>query len=254
MSQPITAKWHPMSNVGDRLTPWLVEKITGDHPTFAERERDGHILVGAGSILNWARSGNIVWGAGLASFSDEVVADCDIRAVRGPLSRAKALAAGCTCPETYGDPGLLLPTWLPAADQGDHVGIVPHYVDQERASIYRSRGAGVINVLQPVETFVAEITACSFVFSSSLHGLVIADAYGIPNAWIKLSDSVLGDGMKFFDHLMAVGRYPDLPIDCRETEVPLEKAPELAGLYRLGVDPGRMRDQLMGACPLNGAA
>ena len=246
---PITAKWCPLANVGDRLTPWIVEKITGAHPTFAEGERDGRIMVAAGSILNWARSGNVVWGAGLASFTDEVDPDCEIAAVRGPLSRARALAAGCRCAAVYGDPGLLLPMWLPAADQGDAIGIIPHYVDQERASIYRGK-CKVINVLAPVEQFVAEITSCNFVFSSSLHGLIIADAYGVPNAWIKLSDSVGGDGMKYLDHLMAMGRPVDGPIDCREAELQCVHAGRLAAEYRIGVDRGLMRERLMAACPV----
>lgn len=238
-----------MANVGDTLTPWLVERIAGAHPTFAELDRDGKILVGAGSVLNWARSENVVWGAGLASFKDEVDPDCCITAVRGPLSRAVALAAGAACPAVYGDPGLLLPQFLEGAEPQCEIGIVPHYVDQERAAVYRSR-ARVINVLQPVEAFVAELTSCQFIFSSSLHGLVIADGYGIANAWVRFSDSIGGDNMKFYDHFEAVGRRVDGFIDCRENEIPLGQVEDLKAEWRPELLSQIDCDELMAACPL----
>jgi pyruvyltransferase len=44
-----------------------------------------------------------------------------------------------------------------------------------------------------------ELNSCEYIFSESLHGLIIADAYGIKNAWIKMGGDV-GDGFKYRDY------------------------------------------------------
>ena len=56
------------------------------------------------------------------------------------------------------------------------------------------------------------ICACDVILSSSLHGLIISDAYAIPNVWIKLSDKVEGNGFKFKDYFLSVQRNTVEPI------------------------------------------
>jgi hypothetical protein len=41
--------------------------------------------------------------------------------------------------------------------------------------------------------------------SSSLHGIIVAHAFGIPAAWLRWSDKLSGDGVKFRDHAALVG-------------------------------------------------
>lgn len=42
-----------------------------------------------------------------------------------------------------------------------------------------------------------QINECESILSSSLHGIICEDTYGIPVAWIKLSDQILGDDFKY---------------------------------------------------------
>lgn len=56
------------------------------------------------------------------------------------------------------------------------------------------------------KNFVDEIKSCKKIVSSSLHGCIIAESYGIPVEWIVLSDKVLGNGFKFRDYLSATDR------------------------------------------------
>ena len=57
---------------------------------------------------------------------------------------------------------------------------------------------------QPIEV-IADVDKCEYILSSSLHGVIAADSLGIPNAWILLSDKVLGSGFKFYDYASAFG-------------------------------------------------
>ena len=50
------------------------------------------------------------------------------------------------------------------------------------------------------------IASCRFLFSSSLHGLIFADSYSVPNAHLRLSTRVLGAEHKFRDYYGSVGR------------------------------------------------
>jgi len=194
-------------NFGDWIGPYLIEQITG-RPVVRTDSAPG-VLITAGSILNWATPGAIVWGAGLASRKDVVDPRADIRAVRGPLSRSIAMATVSKCPTVYGDPALLLPRFIPKPDGVLYdIGIVPHFTDYPVVSQFFSNKhrVKVIDVLRPVPEVVTEIASSAVVWSSSLHGLIVADAYGIQNRWVTFSNSVLGDGTKFRDHFMATGR------------------------------------------------
>jgi hypothetical protein len=127
-------------------------------------------------------------------------------AVRGPLTRDVVLRAGGDCPEVYGDPALLLPlVYLRSAfrERRHDIGLVPHYVDLKAA---RNYGLPIINPLRadPLEV-VNEILACRAILSSSLHGIIVAHAYGIPAAWVRLSDRLDGDDTKFRDYAASVG-------------------------------------------------
>ena len=215
----VAATWCLNYNAGDMLTPYLIEKITGRPPIYYDRGQEGMILVGAGSIANWAVQDNIVWGAGIANMRDGCSSFAKYCAVRGPITRAMVLACGGDCPEVFGDPGLLLPRFLRPERCGLGPAIVPHYVDLARVhEMYAKQKIGIVSPLQSIEDFVGHIASSSIVFSSSLHGLVVADAYGVPNVWVNFGGSLSGDGTKFRDYMMSVGR----PIYCVDgTEAPI---------------------------------
>ena len=199
------------SNWGDALNPYLLGRLTGCEIAARGNEdcEPGPHLLAIGSILQWANADSVVWGTG-AMLADVMLA-CRPRrilAVRGPLTREICLRSGLDCPAVYGDPALLMPdVYQPRSVRGGALGIIPHYVDHDSAFVARCRAAGltVINVFSRIESFVEQVARCSGILSSSLHGLICADAYGVPSRWIHISDGVVGNGFKFRDYYASLG-------------------------------------------------
>ena len=114
------------------------------------------------------------------------------------------LNQGLFCPAVYGDPALLYPRYYaPSVKKEYDLGIVPHYIDQGIPWLNRAAPDAnvlIIDVLGGIQAFVDQLCRCRFIASSSLHGLIAADAYGIPFTWISLSNRVIGGGFKFQDY------------------------------------------------------
>ena len=209
--------WMLSPNFGDALGPVLARELAKDPlVAFTPKTEPHHIL--CGSVLNHANEHSTVWGAGLASATDEVDARARVLATRGPLSRARALEFGVAPFEAYGDPGLLVGTiWsTPSAWTAWSSGtlLVPHYIDY-RTVVRWDRP--VVDVLGPVHDTDGRIAGADRVASSSLHGLVAAAAHGVPFAWVSFGGTIGGDGFKYRDFFASLGmeveeqrvEYPD---------------------------------------------
>jgi pyruvyltransferase len=169
-----------------------------------------HRYLAIGSILGSANEWSRVWGSGFIREGELVQGPPrSVHAVRGPLSRQALLKQGIKCPEIYGDPALLLPRFFkPVVEQRHRIGIVPHYIDKSNpvlAQFVDSAEVTILDIESGLEEFVRSMSACSVVLSSSLHGLICAHAYGIPAAWISLSEKVIGGSFKFRDYGASVG-------------------------------------------------
>lgn len=61
--------------------------------------------------------------------------------------------------------------------------------------------------------FIDQILSCEMILSSSLHGIIVADAYGVPNLWCKFTDyEAPGKGFKFKDYYLSVGKSIKNPV------------------------------------------
>lgn len=252
VAAPVYAFWcrHPSRrNFGDALTPWLVKRIVGQHPTFVAPDApvDKYLLVG--SIAGYAGERSTLWGAGIVS-RDEVLSPlASFRAVRGPLTRARALECGADCPEVYGDPALLLPRFHRSAQvPRGGVGVVPHYLDkaQLEARWRPSAELRLIDIQGPIEDVIDSIASCELVISSSLHGIITAHAYGVPAVWVEFGDLRFGDRSKFRDYQLSVGHEPRPPVSLRDADPDPDALAPRAAAADLALDV----DALWRACPL----
>ncbi len=63
----------------------------------------------------------------------------------------------------------------------------------------------IIDVLASARDVLRQIAQSEIIFSSSLHGLICADALCIPNYWTPMSDRVIGGSHKFDGYYSAFG-------------------------------------------------
>lgn len=198
------ANWCLSNNVGDLLTPYIIEKLSNTKCIYSlpDSEQTKYMLVG--SILNWDIKNSIVWGLGISNIND-IIPKKDIRSVRGHISRHRMCECGIDCSNiSIGDPALLMPTlYNPVIQKQYDVAILPHYVDLEHVTKHFSH-IKIINPLNTVENVINEILSCDSIISSSLHGLILAEVYGVKTSWVKISDNIGGDGTKYRDHYSAL--------------------------------------------------
>lgn len=200
--------WHAGSNWGDSVNPLLAGMLSGRPVLNSELYCDCFMAVG--STLGLANRHTRVWGSGMIS-PDDLPREMprSIHAVRGPLTRERLDAAKIPCPDIFGDPVLLLPRFYnPIVEKRFKVGIIPHYADRKSPWLDPLRArpeVAIIDVLGDLLYFVRMIKSCDVILSSSLHGLISADAYGVPSVWIKLSDDVQGGDFKFRDYYLSTG-------------------------------------------------
>lgn len=208
-----------LPNFGDELSPEVVAFVTGRRVEAAGRWTCD--LTGIGSILDryLSRKGRLiggartalgrpirVWGSGLISDHPGARHGLQPLALRGILTRS-ALGADPATP--LGDPGLLSAAMFARGGSRQDIGIVPHYSDKAHpmvAGLARLPGVRIIDVERGGSQVCAEIGSCAAVLSSSLHGLIVADALGIPNWRLRLGNQLKGGDFKFLDYASALGR------------------------------------------------
>lgn len=203
------AFWHKTKNFGDAMAPIILQHIlgVGEKIEWADKETNKKI-VSTGSVIYGVREGDVVWGTGMISDTIFVMPnDVKILALRGPMTMARLRNAKATY--VFGDPGMLMPLiYQPKTEKKYEIGYVPHYMD--KANHY-FKGKHTIDPLRPPHEVIDRITECKAIVSSSLHGIIIAEAYGIPAYWIVVSDKIIGGQFKFNDYFLGTGRQPQNP-------------------------------------------
>lgn len=161
----------------------------------------------------FAQPNDIVWGTGCINYNEIDNLPKKIYAVRGPLTRNELLKKGISTPKVYGDPALLFPEiYNPVKIIKYKYGLIPHYIDfTDPNSLLiikqlQSQGVKIINITAGIFHFIDELVQCKNILSSSLHGLIAADAYNIPNIRVKLSNKILGGDFKFDDYHLSVDK------------------------------------------------
>lgn len=243
-------------NWGDKLNPYMAERISGS--TVIHRAdiypfpaRPVHYWIGSHLGTACADPNGVVWGAGFISATVPITGQPrKIHAVRGWLSNARLRNEGFPAPDVVGDIALILPRLYTPKRTYDRkaLGIIPHCYEWNEPFFNATRDwddARVIDISGDIEDVVDQIVACDRIISSSLHGIICADAYGVPAIWLHASDKPKGDGFKFRDYFSSVGR-PDLKPVVVDGETTRTEVEDRFFDYRIDID----LDALCEVCPV----
>ncbi|WP_085318100.1 polysaccharide pyruvyl transferase family protein [Derxia lacustris] len=194
------------ANLGDALSAFIVANLAGRPVRHTDFGADVAKLVGIGSIGHAIRNGQaVIWGTGCYR-PDLMVHNVphtryDIRATRGPISRECLGRVGVDAPAVFGEPAWLLPAMFDEpVEKRYELGVITHIGDlrapapdalpKEEWVCFDLPDAlrdsvAIINTWHTADLagLLAKlrlILSCKRIVSRSFHGVVIAEAFGIP--------------------------------------------------------------------------
>lgn len=208
MGKPIELYWMrgggrrsaDLKNFGDWLSKDVVEFVSNREVVWAPAKQADLLAIGSvamriNKIPFYRLKPLYIWGTGSFGRKLKPFRNLQVTAARGKLSREILGAADDT---PLGDPGLFArEIWSPAKTSRK-VGLMLNEIEQEYASLIPDR----FDILSPMgepREVIRKLSGFDFIVSSSLHGLVIADSYGIPSRWLKIGL----DDFKFLDYYSA---------------------------------------------------
>lgn len=211
-------------NWGDDINYYFLKEIIQrpismyNRISIANRMKLKNYLVIGSTISMLCKKNTEIWGAGIIEDIQKLkIKPSKVHAVRGPLTRKILLNNGINCPEIYGDPALLIPLYYtPRLKKKHKYGFIPHYSNLDKISNFTldqinfsNRNDILVIDLTKYEKWtdiIDQICSCENILSASLHGLIMAEAYKIPNLWIEFGKSLIGGHFKFHDFFLSINR------------------------------------------------
>ena len=206
-------------NLGDSLgrviVSFLLEKKGISVDQWIPQKK--HLFTVGSNIFGSSIKGNYqnatIWGSGILSEPSrrESIAQklsrrkLDIRAVRGPLSREVLLRFGHKCPEVYGDPAILMPLiYEPNVEKRYEYIVIPQFVHECGFRKAHPNERMVSMNTDNYQAVIDSIVASEVVYTSSLHGIILAESYGVPAVFFR--DLAKRVDFKYLDYYYSTGR------------------------------------------------
>jgi pyruvyltransferase len=201
-----------LQNFGDYVSLKIVERMVNGFVRTYQKNRAEQKILGLGSILYFAAENDVVWGSGIngkrLDKKDYSFKNLDVRAVRGPLTRQYLMENfQIEVPEVYGDPALLFPYLFPEYKKKKNPSIdtliIVHYKDTHHFP-RNKEDHHIVYATDPWDQIILKIIDSKFVVATSMHGVIIAEAYGIPARYLRVSE--IEPWFKFVDYYYGTNR------------------------------------------------
>ena len=204
-------------NFGDELSPTILKYLLKKHSIelnfCLNKKNKNKNMIFIGSLIGWGNNNykNLyILGGGIRTDKDLInkKTKMSIYSVRGPLTKKYLEQFNYNVGDIYGDPALLLPRFYKPNKIllcKNKIGIVGHLTNYHKYNDNIPSNFILINPTWNWKKVVNYIYSCKLILSSSLHGLIIADSYNIPNIW--LDEFPLDEGhFKFKDYFLSQNR------------------------------------------------
>jgi len=250
--KPVKFAYSKIANMGDLFNENIMSDVFGTkyicEPSFMKCE-----VTGIGSFLNFIFKNKTekvtlkeiakkiafeiyaapcyTWGTGVLDECADVKSglarkNVEFVAVRGMLTKNEIeKITNKKINPVLGDGGILASQLLSSVPEKKYkIGLIPHFREFDSIKVEWIKkaypGIHIIDLKKEPVSVVREIGECEVIISSSLHGLIVADSFNIPNVRIFMSDAPLGTGFKFDDYYSAYGlENPAVKINC-ENDIP----------------------------------
>lgn len=207
-------------NLGDSLSfvvvDWMLRRAGKSIDSNKGHNKKKYVhLNSIGSNVFSSFQNAVIWGSGSGAKDElcnhkEIILNhspfrkLDVRAVRGPLTRDLLIKYGHKCPEVYGDPAILMPLiYQPKlVDEKNDILVIPQFLYE---SDFRDKYQGYTILSMNTNDYkyvIDQIASAKLVITSSLHAIILAEAYGIPAVGFKS----LPKDFKYRDYYASTGR------------------------------------------------
>lgn len=241
-------------NLGDMLSEVVVhnmcERLNIDKDKRVGRTKH---LYAIGSILYFENQDATVWGTGCLCDLDKTMNNIihqkymrtlDVRMVRGPKTQESLNKLGIKCPSIYGDPAMLMPLfYTPNGKKCNKTVVISHFKDKIVTNGGKDEIVYTNMVCSEWRDKIDLIASARCVISSSLHGVILAESYGVPAVVLqpkaqknifKYEDYYYGTGRKKFQIVNSVE--DALKINFDDIELPDVKAIQENLIYHFPKD------------------
>lgn len=200
---------------GGVICSFLLEKKQLSVDSYVSLKK--HLFTVGSNIFGSDVKGNYqdatIWGSGIIEKPSRGIAffqrlsrrKLDIRAVRGPLTRSILEQFGHNCPKLFGDPAILMPLiYNPQIEKKRLYSIVLQFYHERKFREEHPDEHMVSMNTNDYKSVIDEIVASEVIYTSSLHGIILAEAYGVPAVFFRgLGKNI---DFKYLDYYYSTGR------------------------------------------------
>lgn len=206
--------WDTSWNLGDSLGEVIINYMLDKAGIDIDAEVSGtkHFNC-VGTNIQGSYQNATIWGSGIlplktyAFWQKLCRRKLDIRAVRGPLTRKVLLEQGQQCPEVYGDPAILMPLIYTPMNGRQKVRkkiIIPQFASENSFREKHPEDYLLSMKTNDYRHVIDEIVSSEIVYTSSLHGIILAEAYGVPAVFFHGLEDYWD--FKYADYYYSTGR------------------------------------------------